>query len=81
AIKPTQGVVRQLTESIHFVSDLAIKYADKKDAESIIYKKMMDYFLKGLNEIGVSDKNFVEERLSLDVKINTQGLIYWQKNS
>jgi hypothetical protein len=42
---------------------------------------MMDYFLKGLNEIGVSDKNFVEERLSLDVKINTQGLIYWQKNS
>ena len=62
------------------MSDLAIKYAGKNDAESIIYRKMMNYFLKGLNEIGVSDTNFVEERLSLDVKINAQGLIYWHKN-
>ena len=80
AIKPTQKIVNELTESIHFVSDLAIKYVGKNDAESIIYRKMMNYFLKGLNEIGVSDKNFVEERLSLDVKINAQGLIYWHKN-
>ena len=80
AIKPTQKIVNELTESINFVSDLAIKYAGKNDAESIIYRKMMNYFLKGLNEIGVSDNNFVEERLSLDVKINTQGLIYWHKN-
>ena len=42
---------------------------------------MMDYFLKGLSEIGVSDTNFAEERLSLDVKINSQGLLNWQKNS
>ena len=63
------------------MSDLAIKYADKNDAEIIIYRQMMDYFLKGLSEIGVSDTNFAEERLSLDVKINTQGLLYWQKNS
>ena len=80
AIKPTQKIVNELTESINFVSDLAIKYAGKNDAESIIYRKMMNYFLKGLNEIGVSDKNFVEKRLSLDVKINAQGLIYWHKN-
>ncbi|MDC0197304.1 MBL fold metallo-hydrolase [Candidatus Thioglobus sp.] len=80
AIKPTKKIVNDLTESIHFVSDLAIKYAGKNDAESIIYRKMMNYFLKGLNEIGVSDTNFVEERLSLDVKINAQGLIYWHKN-
>ena len=80
AIKPTQKIVNELTESIHFVSDLAIKYAGKSEAESIIYRKMMNYFLKGLNEIGVSDTNFVEERLSLDVKINAQGLIYWHKN-
>ena len=80
AIKPTQKIVNELTKSIHFVSDLAIKYAGKNEAESIIYRKMMNYFLKGLNEIGVSDNNFVEERLSLDVKINTQGLIYWHKN-
>jgi len=80
AIKPTQKIVNELTKSIHFVSDLAIKYAGKSEAESIIYRKMMNYFLKGLNEIGVSDKIFVEKRLSLDVKINTQGLIYWHKN-
>ena len=81
AIKPTQKILNQLINSIHFVSDLAIKYADKNDAETIIYRKMMDYFLKGLSEIGVSDTNFAEERLSLDVKINTQGLLYWQKSS
>ena len=81
AIKPTQKILNQLINSIHFVSDLAIKYADKKDAESIIYRNMMNYFLKGLNEIGLRDKTFAEKRLSLDVKINTQGLIYWQKNS
>ena len=81
AIKPTQKILNQLSNSIHFVSDLAIKYANKNDAESIIYRQMMDYFLKGLSEIGVSDTNFAEERLSLDVKINTQGLLYWQKNS
>jgi len=80
AIKPTQRVLEQLKNSIHFVSDLAIKYANENDAESIIYRKMMNYFLKGLNEIGVSDTNFAEQRLSLDVKINTQGLIYWRKN-
>jgi hypothetical protein len=81
AIKPTQKILNQLINSIHFVSDLAIQYADKKDAESIIYRNMMNYFLKGLNEIGLRDKTFAEKRLSLDVKINTQGLIYWQKNS
>ena len=55
------------------------KYTTENDAELIIQDEMMSYFLKGLNEIGVSDKNFVEERLKLDVKINTQGLIYWQQ--
>jgi glyoxylase-like metal-dependent hydrolase (beta-lactamase superfamily II) len=45
AIKPTKKVANKLIESIHFVSDLAIKHADKNDAESIIYNNMMDYFL------------------------------------
>jgi len=60
---------------------LAIKHADKDDAESFIYKDMMNYFLKGLNEIGFRNDKFAEDRLSLDVQINTQGLIYWHKNS
>ena len=80
AIKPTKKVANKLIESIHFVSDLAIKHADKNDAESIIYNNMMDYFLKGLNEIGFQNNDEAKERLSLDVQINTQGLIYWQKN-
>ena len=81
AIKPTKKATNKLIESIHFVSNLAIKYADKNDSESIIYKKMMDYFLEGLNEIGFQNNNYAKDRLSLDVLINTQGLIYWQKNS
>ena len=81
AIKPTKKATNKLIESIHFVSDLAIKYADKNDSESIIYKKMMDYFLEGLNEIGFQNNDYAKDRLSLDVLINTQGLIYWQKNS
>lgn len=81
AIKPTKKATNKLIESIHFVSNLAIKYADKNDSESIIYKKMMDYFLEGLNEIGFQNNEYAKDRLSLDVLINTQGLIYWQKNS
>jgi hypothetical protein len=42
---------------------------------------MMDYFLEGLNEIGFQNNDYAKDRLSLDVLINTQGLIYWQKNS
>ena len=81
AIKPDTKVVNQLVESVRFVSALAIKHADKDDAESFIYKDMMNYFLKGLNEIGFRNDKFAEDRLSLDVQINTQGLIYWHKNS
>ena len=81
AIKPTKKATNKLIESIHFVSNLAIKYADKNESESIIYKKMMDYFLEGLNEIGFQNNDYAKDRLSLDVLINTQGLIYWQKNS
>ena len=81
AIKPTKKATNKLIESIHFVSNLAIKYADKNDAKSIIYKKMMDYFLEGLNEMGFQNNDYAKDRLSLDVLINTQGLIYWQKNS
>ncbi|MDC0596881.1 MBL fold metallo-hydrolase [Candidatus Pseudothioglobus singularis] len=80
-IKPTKKATNKLIESIHFVSNLAIKYADKNDSESIIYTKMMDYFLEGLNEIGFQNNDYAKDRLSLDVLINTQGLIYWQKNS
>jgi len=79
AIRPTQKVVEQLISGIHFVSNLAKKYATEADAEKVIQDKMMNYFLEGVEKIGVKDLDFCRERLELDVKINTQGLIYWQK--
>ena len=81
AIKPSKQVVEQLIDGIKFVSYLAKKYAAHNDAELIIREKMMEYFLKGLSKIGVADLNFCRERLELDVKINTQGLIYWQQKN
>jgi len=79
AIRPTQKVVEQLIDGINFVSNLAKKYATEGDAEKVIQEKMMNYFLEGIEKIGFKDFDFCRERLELDIKINTQGLIYWQK--
>jgi len=79
AITPTQKVVEQLIDGINFVSNLAKKYATKDDATLVIHNEMMDYFLKGIEKSGFKDLDFCRERLELDVKINTQGLIYWQQ--
>ena len=80
AIKPTQEIANQLIDGIHFVSNLTEKYISHKDAESIIFNEMMSYFLNGLGKIGNQDKDYCTERIELDVKINTQGLIYWLQN-
>ena len=80
AIKPTQEIADQLIDGIHFVSNLTEKYISHKDAESIIFNEMMSYFLNGLGKIGNQDKDYCSERIELDVKINTQGLIYWLQN-
>ena len=80
AIRPTQEIADQLIDGIHFVSNLTKKYISHKDAESIIFNEMMSYFLKGLGKIGNQDKDYCSERIELDVKINTQGLIYWLQN-
>ena len=79
AIDPTNKVVDQLIDGIHFVSSLAKEYASHKEAEEIIEDEMMSYFLKGIKKIGNDDLEFCRDRLKLDVKINTQGLIYWQQ--
>ena len=79
AIDPTNKVVDQLIDGIHFVSSLAKEYASHKEAEEIIQDEMMSYFLKGIKKIGNDDLEFCRDRLKLDVKINTQGLIYWQQ--
>ena len=79
AIKPTQEIADQLIDGIHFVSNLTEKYISHKDAESIIFNEMMNYFLKGIKKVGNDDLEFCRDRLKLDVEINTQGLIYWQQ--
>ena len=81
AIKPTQKVVDQLIDGIHFVSNLAKKYATENDAELIIQDEMMNYFLKGIKKVGNDDLEFCRDRLKLDVEINTHGLIYWQQKN
>ena len=80
AIRPTQEIADQLIDGIHFVSNLTKKYISHKDAESIIFNEMMSYFLNGLGKIGNQDKDYCTERIELDIKINTQGLIYWLQN-
>ena len=79
AIDPTNKVVDQLIDGIHFVSSLAKEYASRKEAEEIIQDEMMSYFLKGIKKVGNDDLEFCRDRLKLDVEINTQGLIYWQQ--
>ncbi len=79
AIRPTQEIADQLIDGIHFVSNLTKKYISHKDAESIIFNEMMNYFLKGIKKVGNDDLEFCRDRLKLDVEINTQGLIYWQQ--
>ena len=79
AIDPTNKVVDQLIDGIHFVSSLAKEYASHREAEEIIEDEMMSYFLKGIKKIGNDDLEFCRDRLKLDVEINTQGLIYWQQ--
>jgi glyoxylase-like metal-dependent hydrolase (beta-lactamase superfamily II) len=79
AIDPTNKVVDQLIDGIHFVSSLAKEYASHREAEEIIQDEMMSYFLKGVKKIGNDDLEFCRDRLKLDVEINTQGLIYWQQ--
>jgi len=79
AIDPTNKVVDQLIDGIHFVSSLAKEYASHREAEEIIQDEMMSYFLKGIKKIGNDDLEFCRDRLKLDVEINTQGLIYWQQ--
>ena len=79
AIEPTNKVVGQLIDGIHFVSRLAKEYASHKKAEEIIEDEMMNYFLKGIKKVGNDDLEFCRDRLKLDVEINTQGLIYWQQ--
>lgn len=79
SIRPTQKVVDQLIEGIHFVSSLAEKYAIEDDSELIIRNEMMGYFIMGLEKIGVNDTTFCRKRLELDVNVNTKGLIFWQQ--
>ena len=69
AIKPTQKVVSELIEGIHFVSNLAEKHASNNDAELIIQTEMMDYFLKGLRTLDLKTLIIVKKGSSLMSKL------------
>ena len=79
AIKPTNKVIQELIDGINFMSNLAIEYATKDNAEEKIQNAMMDYFLQQLQKMGFTDQDSCREKLKFDVELNTQGLIYWQQ--
>lgn len=80
AVDVSQYLVNQLITGIYFLADIAKKYALKEDGEKIIQEKMLYYFLKGIQDIGFKDLEFIKNKLKLDIDINTQGLIFWQKH-
>ena len=78
AIKPSNKVVRQLIDSINCMSNIAKKYYAQEHSEEKIRNAIMQYLLQILQQVGVSNLDFCKEKLTNDVALNTQGLIYWQ---
>ena len=78
AIKPTKRVVRQLIDSINCMSNIAKEYYGQQHSEEKMSGANMQYLLKQLEQTGISNLDFCKEKLTNDVALNTQGLIYWQ---
>ena len=79
AIKPTNKVIQQLIDGINFMSNLAIEYAAKDNANEKIENMMMDHLLQELQKMGFTNQDSCREKLRVDVELNAQGLIYWQQ--
>ena len=78
AIKPTKRVVKQLIDSINCMSNIAKEYYGQQHSEEKMSGAIMQYLLKQLEQTGISNLDFCKEKLTNDVALNTQGLIYWQ---
>ena len=79
AIKPTNKVIQQLIDGVNFMRSLAIDYAAQDNANEKIENMMMDHLLQQLQKMGFTNQDFCKEKLTVDVELNTQGLIYWQQ--
>ena len=80
AIKPTPDVVQQLKKGVGYFSNLAIKYHGQEQAHEKLKQAMLNYLLQELEKAGAQDLDFCAKKLSNDVELNTQGLLYWQQS-
>ena len=78
-ITPTVEVVKQLKRSIRRFSNIALEAENiTDDRVSILQKKIMDYCLDTLQEMGCEQSpEFCENVLAFDCKLNAQGLDFW----
>lgn len=79
AISPSIAVVNELKSGVKMMTDLAIAYHDKEDAQMLIEELMMENLLVSLAARGIENLEAARKKLANDVNLNTQGLIFWQK--
>jgi len=87
AITPTPEIVKQLKRSVRKFANIALDAQDfvANKAESrvdYIQQKLKDYLLGVIDEMGlIHSKDFYEQNMEFDTKLNAQGLDVWLKRS
>ena len=78
-IKPTYQVVANLKQGVNFLADLGFKHFNKNNAKEIIMQEMFDYFLQKIYANGIKlPASFCKKKLSMDLELNAQGILFWQ---
>jgi glyoxylase-like metal-dependent hydrolase (beta-lactamase superfamily II) len=78
-INPTEKVVNQLKQSIKIMSNIAVENYNKENKEQVISNLIMEYLLQSLTKMGIKNLDLAKKKLTNDVNLNTQGLIFWQQ--
>ena len=78
-ITPNEKIVNNLKEGINYFRDLANKYFTDPNAKDVIKGKMMNYLLDKLKFNTTLSEDFCRKKLTMDVELNTQGIIFWQQ--
>ncbi len=76
---PSDAIVRQLKNSINAFKSIALKAQDIKDDRiAFIQKKVMNYLLNQLNQMGCEQsQSTCEKIIKMDALLNAQGLDVW----
>jgi len=86
SITPTPDIVKQLKDSIRMFSNIALEARnDVNETDNrvdYIQQKLKDYLLDTIDEMGAENsKEFYEENIEFDTKLNAQGLDFWLSKS